>query len=588
MAGNSTYQPNIALLAGLVWLLIAGQLLWMDWSLTAKVLGDTDDAMRLVEVRAFLAGRGWFDLHEPRLQPPIGYDTHWSRLIDGGLAGVFLIFRSFADPALAERLMRVVWPLLWIAPAIAGTVAITWRLGGRVASLVVLLLLLFSLPALFQFKPGRIDHHDIQITLALLTLAAAIWADRVRWAAWVAGVLSGLALGIGVEGMPFIVVAGGAFVARYALRRDHAAALAQYGLSVAASAALVFIVSVGRDRWMLSACDAIAINLAAPAVLGGLALGIAGHWFADERRSVRCIAIVTAVGLAAVAFVWIEPRCLGGPLAMVDPAVRPIWLVHVNEVQSLLGTIRNKNNPMSGAGIAAYPIAAVLALIVLAQDVALRRDSGFVTAAAALFVAIIMTIVAVRAAPYTIWLGVPFVAAALPRLFDWLKLATLPLRMLVVIPFTPVVICFGTIVLVEAIVPAQPANSVLKDEACFQIENYAALAQLPTGLIVTDADYGPFLLALTPHSVLAGPYHRLSYGIIASHRAFALPPEEAREILRQAKTTYVMTCGARAPSDLSEAERSRSLWTQLAAGAVPDWLEPIPQTGPFGIYRFKP
>src|ERR1700674_836365 len=156
MSSNSTYQPNVALLVGLVWLIIVGQLLWLDWQQTAKVLGDSDDAMRLVEVRAFLAGRGWFDLHEPRLQPPIGYDTHWSRLIDAGLAGLFVIFRFVADATLAERLMRAGWPLLWIAPAIAATGAIAWRIGGRAAFMVALILLVFGFPAFLQFKPGRI------------------------------------------------------------------------------------------------------------------------------------------------------------------------------------------------------------------------------------------------------------------------------------------------------------------------------------------------------------------------------------------------------------------------------------------------
>ena len=67
---------------------------------------DTDDAMRLVEMRGWLAGHGWFDLHEARVQPPLGYDTHWSRLIDAGLAGVFMLFK-FIDPQSAERLMRM-------------------------------------------------------------------------------------------------------------------------------------------------------------------------------------------------------------------------------------------------------------------------------------------------------------------------------------------------------------------------------------------------------------------------------------------------------------------------------------------------
>jgi hypothetical protein len=585
MSHNTTYQPNFALLVGLVWLAIVGQLLWSDWTQTGQILGDTDDAMRLVEVRAFLAGRGWFDLHEPRLQPPLGYDTHWSRLIDAGLAGLFLIFRLGADSALAERLMRVVWPLLWLAPAMVGTLALAWRLAGRPAALVALLLLLFGLPAFQQFKPGRIDHHDVQITLAGLTLAAAVWADRVRWAAWVAGALSGLALAIGVESLPFIALAGGAFAVRYALDRDFAPVLATYGWSVAASAALAFFISVHPDHyWTQTACDAIAINSAAPAILGGLTLGIAGRWGANESLLARCAAVAIALSLAAVVFVLIDPRCLAGPMAMVDLAVQPIWFIHVSETQPLIALVRQ--NPAVGIGIAAYPIAAVFSAIMLARQAQTRRDFGFIVTAAALIVAIAMTIVAIRGSPYTMWLGIPLVAAVLLRLFARLKLVSLPLQALVTILFTPVLFSFGVITLVEFISPQ--ANNDHEGRACLEIENYAPLARLPAGLMVTDIDYGPFLLALTPHSVLAAPYHRASYGIVTNYRALTAPPEEAREILNRAHATYVMICTLRPLKELPEAERQRSLWGQLEAGLVPNWLEAMPKSGPLTVYRLTP
>ncbi len=39
---------------------------------------------------------------------------------------------------------------------------------------------------------------------------------------------------------------------------------------------------------------------------------------------------------------------------------------------------------------------------------------------------------------------------------------------------------------------------------------------------------------------------------------------------------------------LGAAERDASLWGRLQAGAVPDWLEPLPLMGPFAVYRVKP
>ena len=131
----------VALVLGLVWLVIVAQLVAAHWSETAQTLSDMDDAMRLVQVREFLAGRGWFDLHEARLGPPDGYDTHWSRLIDAGIAGLFLALRPFTDAAFAERLARTIWPMLWLIPALAGATAIAWRLAGRVAAPTALFVL---------------------------------------------------------------------------------------------------------------------------------------------------------------------------------------------------------------------------------------------------------------------------------------------------------------------------------------------------------------------------------------------------------------------------------------------------------------
>src|SRR6478736_4275789 len=224
MPNNLLRQPNFAALVTLVWLLVALGLLLQFWTQTAETLLDTDDAMRLVEMRAWVAGHGWFDLHEARVQPPLGYDTHWSRLIDAGLAGLFMTFR-LVDPQSAERLMRAWWPLLWLLPTIAGMVAIAWRMAGREAAMVSLLLALVGVPAYQQFTPGRIDHHNVQIALTMLTVAATGWSDRWRWGATAAGLLTGAALTIGFEAVPYLAACGAVFALRYVLDRENAADL---------------------------------------------------------------------------------------------------------------------------------------------------------------------------------------------------------------------------------------------------------------------------------------------------------------------------------------------------------------------------
>jgi hypothetical protein len=586
MTAGATRGPNFGILVGLAWLFIATDLIVRNWAGTALGLGDTDDAMRLVQLRDYLGGQGWFDLHQPRLGPPVGYDSHWSRLIDAGLAGLFFLFHQVVDAPLAERLMRVVWPVLWILPAIIAAAAIAWRIAGRDAAVVTLLLAVVGLPAFQQFLPGRIDHHNIQITLAVAIVAATVWSDRTPGAAWAAGALTGLALAIGLESIVFLALCGAAFGLRYVVARDAAGSLARYGAALAASTVAAFLVSVGPDHWGRPVCDTLAINWALPLAAAGLLSGLAGLAITSDRRLVRGAAVAATAGVAAAMFVLIEPRCLAGPYAMMDPTLRAIWFSHVSEMQSVW--LLWRDSPAVAAAIVAFPAAALLATLVLARERARRRDFGFLVSAGALVLACALTVGIGKMCMYAIWLGMPLVGAASLRLFARLRLENLAARAFAGMLLTPAVLSAGAIAAVQAAgYPAAKEDDNRILGGCFKTENYAQLARLPQGVVAAEVDFGSFVLALTPHAVLAAPYHRLSEGIIAAHRIFALPPEGARGVVAGFGVTYVVTCGARVPPGMSDAERAASLWGRLQAGVVPDWLKAVPaQPGEvFTVYR---
>ena len=66
-------------------------------------LGDTDDNMRMMQVRGLLHGQGWYDLRQHHLNPPVGANIHWSRLVDLPIAGLVLALRPFLGGPGAER-----------------------------------------------------------------------------------------------------------------------------------------------------------------------------------------------------------------------------------------------------------------------------------------------------------------------------------------------------------------------------------------------------------------------------------------------------------------------------------------------------
>jgi hypothetical protein len=363
-----------------------------------------------------------------------------------------------------------------------------------------------------------------------------------------------------------------------------ARAASRYGVALATSSLAGFFAVVGPAHWVRGVCDEIAINWLALTVIGGFGLAFAAR-FESDSMPVRCAKILL-VGVAAIAlFLWIEPRCLRGPYAMMDPTVWPIWLAHVHEMKPLIGLIAE--SPLTGIAIAAFPALALLAALVLARSGETRRDFGFLVASAIFLTAAATTIAAVKAASYLIWLAMPLVACFALHLFAALRLRSLVPRVAIGLLLTPAVLSLGAITIANAAgLGAYDRFSRSASDTCFRNESYGALAKLPPGLIATDIDYGPFLLALTPHAVLAAPYHRLSDAILTAHRALALPPADARFVLTRTHTDYVVTCGTHL-TGLAAADREASLWGRLQAGDVPSWLESVPVAGPFAVYRMK-
>ncbi|HHN73198.1 MAG TPA: hypothetical protein ENK13_03825, partial [Thermopetrobacter sp.] len=145
----------------LAWLFLCLLLLVRDAGSLGVSLGDTDDAMRLVQWRLFAEGAGWYDRLLPRVDPPYGLHSHWSRLIDAGMNGVHALFALFLPDAMAEMAMRAAWPLLWLLPALVAVLSMARRFGGPEVMRATALIAVYGMQAHGQFAPGRVDHHNV-------------------------------------------------------------------------------------------------------------------------------------------------------------------------------------------------------------------------------------------------------------------------------------------------------------------------------------------------------------------------------------------------------------------------------------------
>lgn len=568
--------------------------------------GDTDDAMRLVLVRQLLHGRGWWDQKEMILQPPVGVYLHWSRLLDGGIALMQRVFAWFLSWEDAETVTRFLWPLLWIFPAVTATLVATRKLGadtraGPWAVLAAAVAMALHQPLYAQFQPGRIDHHDVQIVFFLLAFAGAVQTGPRLWGPALAGAATGLGLAIGLEALVFEAMIGAALALRFVFDAGEQRRLRTYAAALAGTAVAAFLVQTPPWRWGVVACDALAFNLVAGVVVACAGLVVAARLTRTAPPLVRFLALGFAAGLAAAVYLGFDRNCIRGPFADVDPRMKPFWLDYVQEVAPFPRVL--KRHPDDALMMAAPSVLGLLGWLWLGRRREVRQDAAWRLSGGLLLATTAAGYAMQRSANYACWTAVPLYAAAAADLawrYRKAGIAAPLIAGLVVMPggLGGVAIAARKAWLQASAAAAhKPAAASAKtpDDYCFNADSYDVLADArPVGLTVGDIDFGPFVLAHTPHSTLSAPYHRMNWGIMAARGVLTADaddkgPNGAEARARRLGVTYVLEC----PVHSINADRvgldGNSLQATLDGEDWPDWLQLIsPPKDPVLVFRVLP
>jgi hypothetical protein len=554
----------------------------------------TDDAMRLVEVRDFLAGQRWFDLTQYRLSPPGGVAMHWSRLVDVPLAALIRIGETVLPTALAERAATVVWPAALLLVFLIGVARLARELADEAAARLALIFAALMAPVLQHFRPGAIDHHNLQLVLLVWSLALAARAG-VRDLA-LAGALSALSLAIGVEMAPAIAALGGAIALRWIVCGEPARRpTTAFALALAATTLALFAITVPPARYAVAACDALSIvHVTAAAVAGGgLALLTATRRLASPTLRLVAALVLGAAVAATLALAF--PACLGDPYAHLDERLTILWLSNVNEARNIVSMLHDlPQEVLPYYGLAAIGI--VAGLLRCVREPAERRR-GWIACVAVLAMLTAIALWQVRGAAAANAVAAALVPAALVRwwpapsggsIFLGLSRRAL-IAALVVSPLTLVAVGSLGARAVQA-VAGTPRPVLISDGpgTCSGAADYAPLARLPKGLVLGFIDAGPFVLMETPHSVLAAPYHRNVRGNRAMLNLFLRAPDEAKERLAALGVDYVAFCPGAPERHNYAAAAPDGLVAALARGDVPDFLERIPLDGTnLAVYRVR-
>lgn len=576
-------------MAVLLWAIVAAIMLYSFWADIALLeFGDPDDALRMVQVRDLLAGQGWYDPLQYRIDPANGGgNIHWSRFIDAQIGALVLLLQPMLGAAAAERWAVAVYPLLllfvllWLMGRILG------RLGDRNFVRCGLLIAASTVTYLHYFTPLRIDHHNWQMLLSLAMLWLALGPASLTRGLLAALVIA-LHLEISLEGLPYLVMFGALYAWEWVRDPREAPRLRGFALGLAALAPLWVLLLRGLDGVAGVYCDAFSRPYLAGAAVTGLAVAALLQVPALQTSQWRRIGLLIIAGAAGgIAFVVAGPLCLNGPFGDLSPLVRTHWYEGIGEGHPIW------TQSAMAMGVFGLPSLVGLAMLgwSLRRPEITRWAPQWRRLALVAVASFILSLLVLRTTAVTHAYLVPAFALPVLIFLRWARARPTPLAR---IPATAATILLFPVALAAlgSLVMSMAAGDTTADlpGTCLTPAATARLARVPATTLFTPLDMAPALLVGTPHSVIGTGHHRNHRAIHQVLATFMDDPARAEVSVRRSGATFLLICKNLADFQHLRDQSATGLAAALDRGAPPRWLEPVPELGrgPLRTYRVLP
>jgi len=589
--GLALYAPAL-----FVWLMvvIAG-FIKTGPDLLRGALPGNDDYMRLVQIRDWLGGAGFRDPQQLRMFPPDPLQSHWGRLTDMLVGGVIKVLTPIMGGPAAEMTALILIPAALLLIAILLVVKLASRLSDSAwMPLGAALSAGLCFPVFYQFYPGRIDHHGLQIVLALGTALALISSDKRPWLAALAGTLCAISLWVGIESAPYVIAACISVSLFWVLGQSHGARrLTGFAISFTAVTLTCLFIASDPTHWR-AACDALSPVFAVMAGAIGGAMLLASIIGRKVTTPFWRLVIIGVLGLGAAALtIGLYPQCLKGPYAELDPRLAEVWLANVTEAKPFHRFFAN--NHLTGLLLITVPVIAILGVLFGYPKTPLKSkliDNATIrTLLVFMIVTAITGLIQTRMFSFSGSLGAPLAGALIARMAD--RMDDIKSDFTRALARVGVLALLSPMLIPAALGLAFPSESEKNKSAydknlnamtsssgsvrvkCTAPAAIESLNALPAGFAITQIDLGAPVLAGTHHSVTSAPYHRNEKGLLTALDVFMGTPDEARIAAAAINADYVFACKADEETQLLTRLASHGLLAQLVDGKTPPWLEPV-------------
>jgi len=556
------------------------------------ILPGPDDFLRLHQVQNWLSGQGWYDLTAYRMFPSVGADIHWSRFVDIPIGALISFFNIFTDTVTASRIASIVWPLALFLSSVALIVAISDNLIGKQHRLFALFFFVLSVDTMVEFKPGRLDHHNVQIVLLILMIFG-ICKGFGKYSSYFVGAIIPLTLVIGLDSVVCIFAALSFLAFDWALNREGAAKrLKETGLAIGISSPIFYALSFTPENWLSNnACDAYSSFYVAALVL--LSIGfvflakasVINIFGAKNTLVFRLLLGIAVAGTIIIVIFYIFPNCLEGPLGNISPELQVRWLDSVLEAKGLFERMQIDLSYWGAQAIYLSIVLGVAIWVVIKRAIKTPELAvlGFI-----IVICILGTLYQTRIIRTGIYIIIPF--CVIFANMTWVYLSNKFKNNIMICYVAQASICLALTpffwiaigFIISSILPNNTAiaqvgtnNKInsLSQISCTSEIAVNVLKDTKSGHVISDLNTSTALLVHTNHTVEGGSYHRNSESILNVLNFFQGSFEEAKEIADKSDADFVVICRDNIPPQSDNAKSI--LVNAIATNQLPEWLKLI-------------
>lgn len=550
-------------------------------------LGDVDSALRAIQIHQLLDGGAWYDLTLKGVAIPEVYVSPWSRIVDAPYVAMAYILSPFIGLKQGAEWAFLIWPSVLLVAFCAFSVATMKRLAPQnivISPVSVAIAGLTMSYASFEFSPGNIDHHNVQL-VALLAALLGVCLWNVR-----GGILTGVAIAIsvnvGLEALPLVAVLYAGIVFTWiAGAQGSGPFFRSFCLTSVFVAPVLALLAAGPDVLLAVHNDIFSLPYAI--ALGGFSAicwSVALFLKEDTSPLFRFFAVAVPGAVLLAVIIVAIPSILDGPYAMIDPLTRSLWLSRLAQEKPIFQFIADGQVGMLFNTMLQGTVLLLVAIAMLRFRALLRAPVLIVFAVSA--VSLVLTVILARNFPFpgaTVGLFIPMLFGVLRLLDEKMQQKSLMIFGSVAVLLALVLYGVSALLLKTRPAEALTASDFLSYDSCTS-GDYQAFTGAPKGKYLLPLGMGVRILqkSIPGVDVSSIPFHRASHGIHAMYEAFLQTDSTTRNAALE-PFDYLAFCDYPFSFDAPEG----SLFAALLANRAWPGLEPVTMPGSERLKVFR-